>query len=508
MFSERHVFRAAGEVPRTHARRSAPSRAAPAGRNPIAAGNGAYGQNLPQRVSGMMTSMREGRTNTNLLRYLIILVAAAMPAHGAVAQVAAVPETAPAAATPPSPAATEQLTVVGTSPLLGSGVDRALIPADTQVLSSASITRQGAPDVLGALNTQVSGINLDSASGNPYQPSLFYNGFEVSPLQGTSQGIAVYVNGIRFNQAFGDTVNWDLIPDVAISKLNIEGSNPVFGLNALGGSINVALKDGFSYHGGEADISGGSFGQIQADAQYGIQSGDQALYVAGSVIHEDGWRDLQSTDIQNLYTDYGIRHDGVEIHLDLTTANSVINGPGTAPIQLLDADASAQFTAPNLVANRYVQGGLRANITLNDTLSLQTQAYYSYFQQRVLNGNSPNDAPCDDGSGLLCQSPGMPSTTRGGATIADFLNGAAYSELDTQTTNTNAYGGAVQLTDTGELFGLRNHLSTGAAFDGAQTGVFCNRLHRRPLVNHARFHRSGCCHRRARQQRAGTCGDK
>ena len=382
----------------------------------------------------------------------------------------AVPAT-PAAPVPPSasPATTEQVTVVATSPLLGSGIDRNLIPAATQVLGSADIAREGAPDVLQALNTQVAGINLDSASGNPYQPSLFYNGFEVSPLQGTSQGIAVYVNGVRFNQAFGDTVNWDLVPDVAISKLNVEGSNPLFGLNALGGSINVALKDGFSYHGGQFDISGGSFGTIQGDLQYGIQSGDQALYVAGSVIHQDGWRDLQSTDIQNLYADWGIKHDGTEIHVDLTTANSVINGPGTAPIQLLDVDSAAQFTAPNAIANRYIQAAARANFTVNDVLSVQAQAYYSYFQQRVVNGNSANDAPCDDGSGLLCQGPGMPSTTRGGGTIPDFLDGGPYSELDVQTTNTNAYGAGAQVTDTGDLFGLKNHFVAGASFDGAQT---------------------------------------
>jgi outer membrane receptor protein involved in Fe transport len=388
-----------------------------------------------------------------------MLGTAAIPMQGARGQ----------AATAPAPSVTEQVTVVGTSPLLGSGVDRALIPADTQVLGSADITRQGAPDVLQALNDQVSGLTLDSASGNQYQPSLFFNGFEVSPLQGTSQGIAVYVNGVRFNQAFGDTVNWDLIPDVAIGKLNVEGSNPVFGLNALGGSINVALKDGFSYHGGEADLSGGSFGQIQGDIQYGMQSGDQALYVAGSVVHQDGWRDLQSTDIQNMYADYGIKHDGAEIHLDLSTANSVINGPGTAPIQLLNADSAAQFTAPNAIANRYVQAAVRSNFALTDVLSVQAQAYYSYFQQRVVNGNSPNDTPCDDGSGLLCQGPGMPSTTRGGGTIPDFLNGGPYSELDVQTTNTNSYGAGAQVTDTGALFGLQNHFVAGVSFDGAQT---------------------------------------
>jgi outer membrane receptor protein involved in Fe transport len=384
----------------------------------------------------------------------------------------------PEAAVPPVPSASstrqpvsvEQITVIGTSPLLGSGVDRNHIPVETQLLDSASIAREGVPDVLQALNTQVAGIVLDSASGNPYQPSLFYDGFEVSPLQGTSQGIAVYVNGLRFNQPFGDTVNWDLIPDIAISKINVEGSNPLFGLNALGGSFNVALKDGFTVSGGQADISGGAFSTVQGDLQYGIQSGDQAFYVAGSVIHQDGWRDLQSTDIQNIFTDWGIKHDGVEIHLNLTAANSVINGPGTAPIELLDADSRAQFTAPNAIANRFIQTGFRTNIDISDTRSVQAQAYYDYFQQHVVNGNSANDTPCDDGSNLLCQGPGMPSTTRGGALIPAFLgNNAFYSELDTNTTNTNGYGAAGQVTDTGDLFGFKNHLVAGASFDGAQT---------------------------------------
>ncbi len=397
-------------------------------------------------------------------RRLGLLAAAAAPAllaHHAYAQ------TAPATA---APAPVEQITVIGTSPLLGSGVDRNAIPVDTQVLGSAAIAREGAPDVLQALNSEVAGVNLDSASGNPYQPSLFYNGFEVSPLQGTSQGVAVYVNGTRFNQPFGDTVNWDLIPDIAISKINVEGSNPLFGLNALGGSFNIALKDGFSYEGGQADLSGGAFGTVQGDIEYGVQSGNQALYVAGSVIHQDGWRDLQSTDIQNLFADYGLKRDGVEMHFDLTAANSVINGPGTAPVELLAADSRAQFTAPNGISNRYLQAAFRTNIAVTDVLSIQAQAYYDYFQQRVVNGNSANDEPCDDGSNLLCQGPGQPSTTRNGAPIPAFLgNAAAYSELDVNTTNTNAYGAAAQITDTGDLFGFKNHLVAGASFDGAQT---------------------------------------
>jgi outer membrane receptor protein involved in Fe transport len=363
----------------------------------------------------------------------------------------------------------EQITVIGTSPLLGAGVDRDLVPAETNVLSSADIARDGTPDLLNSLNEQIPGLSLDSASGNPYQPSLLYHGFNASPLQGSEQGLAVYVNGERFNQPFGDTVNWELIPAIAIAKLNLEGANPVFGLNALGGSLNVALKNGFTYTGLEADVSGGSFGQVQGEFQYGKAFGSSAVYVAGSELHQGGWRDLQSSDIQNFYADVGHRSDASELHFALSLANSVLNGPGTSPIELLAADPAAQFTAPNAIANRYISANLNGNFALSDTLSLQGVAYYQYLQQRVVNGNSANDTPCDDGSALLCSDPGVYSTTRGGGYIPAFLGNGPYSELDVQTTNTNGYGASAQITDTGDLFWFKNHAVAGVSFDGAQT---------------------------------------
>jgi iron complex outermembrane recepter protein len=374
------------------------------------------------------------------------------------------------AAAPTAPVPTEEITVIGTSPLLGSGVDRDLVPAETSVLGSADLAREGTPDLAQALNEQVGPVSLSASSGNPFQEDLFYHGFVASALQGSPEGLAVYVNGARFNSPFGDTVNWDLIPDIAIDKINLEGSNPVFGLNALGGSLNVNMKNGFTYQGGEIDVSGGSFGQIQGEFQYGQQSGNESFYAAGSELHQGGWRDLQSTDIQNFYGDVGWRSDRAEVHLSLSFANSELNGPGTAPVQLLAVDPAAQFTAPNVISNKGVTLTLNGNYNVSDTLSIQSVAYYQYLLDRVSNGNSPNDYPCDDGSGLLCTAPGMYSTTRGGATIPAYLgpNPFAYSELDTQTTNSNGYGASVQMTDTGELFGLKNHLVVGGSFDGSQ----------------------------------------
>ena len=104
-------------------------------------------------------------------------------------------------------------------------------------------------------------MHLDDLSGNPFQPDLLFRGFTASPVEGETEGLAVYVNGARFNTPFGDTVNWDLIPPNAIAQVNVEGSSPLFGLNALGGSVVVRLKDGFDYQGGEFVAYGGSYGR-------------------------------------------------------------------------------------------------------------------------------------------------------------------------------------------------------------------------------------------------------
>ena len=395
------------------------------------------------------------------LRIFPVLLVALLLVLPARAQVA--PD-APAAATLPP------VEVIAASPLLGTGIDRALVPAQTQVLTGQDIARDGRPGVLRALADQAAGVTLDSASGNPYQPTLLYHGFAASPLQGTPQGVAVYVNGVRFNQPFGDTVNWDLLPDIAIDRMNLEGANPVFGLNALGGSLNVQLKNGFTYQGAEAYMSGGSFGQAQGQFQAGRQSGGTSAYIAGTALHENGWRDLQSSGIGTVYGDIGWRGDRAELHLGLTAAHTVLNGPGTAPVELLEADPRAQFTAPNLVANDYLQISLSGSYDISDATSLQALAYYTSFRQRVSNGNVANDAPCNDGSGLLCQQgTGAVSTSRLGVPIPDFLNGGPYAQLDQQTTNTNGYGASVQVSNTTDVAGRKNHLVAGISFDGAQT---------------------------------------
>ena len=137
------------------------------------------------------------------------------------------------------------------------GFDRNKVPAMVQTLTADDFTRTDSPNVVDALVQRIPGIVSSDAQGNSFAPDLRYRGFIASPVQGTPQGLAVYMNGVRVNEAFGDTVNWDLIPTIAIGRADVWTNNPAFGLNALGGAVSFQMKNGFTYQGIEVDTRAG-----------------------------------------------------------------------------------------------------------------------------------------------------------------------------------------------------------------------------------------------------------
>ncbi|HUA56007.1 MAG TPA: TonB-dependent receptor, partial [Candidatus Sulfotelmatobacter sp.] len=378
---------------------------------------------------------------------------------------------------------------VGVTPLLGSGIDRDKVPAATTVLTQPDLARGGPTDALRGLDDAAGGVTLSDAQGNPFQPSLLYRGFQASPLVGNAQGLAVYVNGGRFNQPFGDTVNWDLIPDVAIKSMNLVGSNPAFGLNALGGALAVELKDGFNHHGTTLELSGGSFGRIQGTFESGRQIGQVGLYVAGSGLAESGWRDFSPSDKRQLYGDLGWRGDAGELHLNLSVADNHLAGNGTTPVDLLAVDRAAVFTHPDDTRNKYLRLALSGTHEIDDATALQGNLYYQNFDQRTVNGDTASVQPCTGNATLLCTTAGAPLTSPGGATITNFVTGSPYAAsfaqfaaggpyavLNQTATITNGYGGTVQATRQDEPFGMPNHLVGGASLDGGVTSFAASTL--------------------------------
>ncbi|HYU71012.1 MAG TPA: Plug domain-containing protein, partial [Burkholderiales bacterium] len=127
---------------------------------------------------------------------------------------------------------TPAVEVIGVTPLPGFGVPAAQVPANVQAVTGAEMMRQHPLNLSEFMSQRLSGVNVNDNQSNPFQPDISYRGFAASPLLGTPQGISVYQDGVRINEPFGDTVNWDLIPTAAISTINlIPGSNPLFGLN-------------------------------------------------------------------------------------------------------------------------------------------------------------------------------------------------------------------------------------------------------------------------------------
>src|SRR5579883_1470996 len=189
-------------------------------------------------------------------------------------KIVAAPAVSPAPTPAPPPATAE---LYPTSPL-GGGISPDKVPASLNVVGPADIQRAGSANITDALRQSVPSINITEVAGNPFQPNLEFRGFVASPVSGTPQGLAVYQNGVRINEAFGDTVNWDLIPQFAVDRLTVQGNNPVFGLNALGGAVTIEMKNGFNFHGFDGQLGGGSFGNINGYAQEGAQFGNFAFY--------------------------------------------------------------------------------------------------------------------------------------------------------------------------------------------------------------------------------------
>ena len=147
---------------------------------------------------------------------------------------------------------------------------------------------------------------LLATSTDPFSTDVQYRGYTASPVEGTPQGLAVYQNGVRINEVFGDTVNWDLIPSNAINGVTVVSGNPLYGLNALGGALNIAMKDGFSYQGVESDTRG-CWGRIQEMVQAWKQVDNFAAYVAVDGIHDSGWREFSPSDVKRMYVDLGVK---------------------------------------------------------------------------------------------------------------------------------------------------------------------------------------------------------
>ncbi len=290
----------------------------------------------------------------------------------------------------------EIVEVVGFTPTEGFGLPRNRVPARVQSVSQEALETAQALDAADFMSRHFSGATINAAQNNPLQPDLQYRGYTASPLLGLPQGLAVYQNGVRINEPFGDTTNWDLIPLSAIHRLDlIAGSNPAFGLNSLGGSLSLQMKDGFNTEGYGVDLSSGSFSRQRGALEAGGNDGTYAYYLNLSRFAEDGWRESSASETLNVYSSLSRHTDSNQLSLDLQYGDTELRGNGPSPVELIEEDRAAVFTHPDLTENRMTVVTLRDIHRLTEDSSLSGVIYWRKNRTSTFNGDGTEFEACD-----------------------------------------------------------------------------------------------------------------
>ena len=241
-----------------------------------------------------------------------------------------------------------------------------------QTVTAAQLAAQHSLDLSSYLGDAVGSVHVNDVQSNPLQPDLQYRGFLASPLLGAPQGLSMYLDGVRLNEPFGDTINWDLIPANAIGSVNVmPGSNPIFGLNTLGGALSIETKNGFSDDGrrGQPALR---FVGTEARARERRRARRPVRHVRGGAgprrerlapALADQRRSRRSCRPRT-----GIRARSAD--LTLLAANTSLTGNGASPEQLLATDRRAVFTSPDNTKNQMFMAVLRGERPLAPQVAL------------------------------------------------------------------------------------------------------------------------------------------
>ena len=349
----------------------------------------------------------------------------------------------------------EEVEVVGITPLPSVGLPLSQVPGNVQSVEDEAMQRQESLNLPRFMNRSLNSVNINDVQNNPYQPDVTYRGFNASPLIGTPIGLSVYQDGVRINEPFGDTVNWDLIPQSAIANLDlIPGSNPLFGLNTLGGALSIRTKSGFSHPGTRAEILGGSFGRKSFEFEHGGSKDQFDWFITGNVFEQDGWRDHSHSNVHQLFLKLGWENESTDVDLTYTFANNKLTGNGVLPESMLQADRSAVYTYPDITEPDLNFLNLRVSHQFSPDWLLAGNAYYRGNTIDTFNGDVAEDceqfatfAECLDEEGVL-----VPSAVNRQSRSDETGTGAQF-----------------QLSYLGDVFDLENKFTFGTSYDYGHT---------------------------------------
>lgn len=273
-------------------------------------------------------------------------------------------------------------------PLRGLAVTKEEIPGNVQSISAKEIKESKAVSLTDLMNSKLQSVNVNDYQSNPFQMDVTYRGFTASPQLGTSQGLSVFLDGIRVNEPFGDVVNWDMIPMNALNSLDVfPGSNPLFGLGTLGGAISMKTKSGFDSNEGTVEYLGGSFKRNQFQGSVSGNNGVVAGFAAANIFREDGWRVNSPSEVNQIFAKGEWRNDKLQLGLSMLYAGNKLIGNGLLPTEMAKQDGSQIFTSPDETKNRLLQFQLNGIWDVSDTFNITGQVYKRKSRRNASNGD-------------------------------------------------------------------------------------------------------------------------
>lgn len=357
----------------------------------------------------------------------------------------------------------EEVEVIGVTPVHGVGLPREAVPSNVQSATDRELDETRALSVPDFMQRRMGSVHVNEAQNNPLQPDVQYRGFTASPLLGLPQGLSVYLDGVRINEAFGDTLNWDLIPESALAEVNlIPGSNPLFGRNTLGGALSLQTKNGFTHPGTRGKVYGGSWGRRAAQAETGGRRGDMSYFLTADYFEEDGWRDFSPSDARRLFGNIGWQTEAGELELGVLLGDTRLIGNGAVPIQLLRQDREAIFTRPDITDNGLSMFTLSGTRYVGEDWVLGGNVYFRRNKTDTLNGDDSDFEECDASPGFICEEDDD-------AVVTDLAGNPIATDpareggtINTSRTDQDAYGAALQATLLRPLAGRENQFIMGA----------------------------------------------
>jgi outer membrane receptor protein involved in Fe transport len=291
-------------------------------------------------------------------------------------------------------ATASKVDVISATPLAGTDLSVDQIPGPVQTATAEDMTSSGALNLTELMNRRLNGVFLNDMEGNSFQADVNFRGYTASPILGTPEGISVYVDGVRQNQPFGDVVAWDLIPKNAISEVTlVPGSDPLFGLNTLGGALPVRTKDGVSDPGASITATYGASGRKEIQGEYG---GGKATgfnwFLAGTGFHESGWRIASPSDVKQGFVKLGWRTGKSDLALTTSYAYNTLGANGLQDYRLLAANYASGYTFPDVTGNRSPSFNLTLRHTFNTSWNFSGNAWFRNIRTEIVNPNYNNDA--------------------------------------------------------------------------------------------------------------------